>query len=60
MKLHNDVSRCAGKECDERQTCARYLQLVQDVAKRPSTPVQRYSVVMTMRQGARCNRRIAA
>lgn len=59
-KLHNDISRCAGKQCAERGGCARYLQLVQDVERRPKSPVQRYSVAISMRDGEKCHRRIAA
>ena len=59
-KLHNDISRCAGKQCPERQTCARYLVLVKDVQERPKTPIQRYSVAVSMREGDQCNQRIAA
>lgn len=26
MILHNDICRCLGKDCQERDTCERYLQ----------------------------------
>jgi hypothetical protein len=43
-KLPNDFTRCGGKGCQDRNRCLRFLELQRDVARRPKTPIQRYSI----------------
>ena len=45
--LPNDVTRCHGTTCPERDDCARYRQLARDAARAP--PLHRRSLADTMR-----------